>query len=61
MAAQGRDDGGIGLHHLLKKAGYTRTPAMSIIIKRQRVSRDGTGYDDPAVDDVLDALRSLCA
>lgn len=60
MAAAGRSDGGIGLQHLLQEAGFAEKPAMSIIVKRARPRTD-RGVLDPYVDDVLDALRSLCA
>lgn len=56
MAAAGREDGGLGLHHLLRQAGFSEKPAMTIIVKRPR-----TRLVDPHVDDVLDALRALCA
>jgi hypothetical protein len=72
MAAVGREDGGMGLHHLLEEAGFTEKPSMTIIVKRQprarlveRVGRGSSGREreinDPYVDDVLDALRSMCA
>lgn len=57
MAAAGRDDGGVGLHHLARQAGFAQKPAMTIIIKRPPRGR----AVDPQVDDVLDALRALCA
>lgn len=56
MAAAGRTDGGVGLHHLLADAGFTKEPAMTIIVKRP-----GAKALDPYVDDVLEALRALCA
>jgi len=56
MAAAGRTDGGLGLYHLLEQAGFAQKPAMTIIVKRPR-----TKQLDPYVDDVLDALRALCA
>jgi len=56
MAAAGREDGGVGLHHLLRQAGFSEKPAMTIIVKRPRAR-----LVDPHVDDVLDALRALCA
>jgi hypothetical protein len=56
MAAAGRTDGGLGLHDLLQEAGFTKEPAMTIIVKRPRAR-----LVDPHVDDVLDALRALCA
>jgi hypothetical protein len=55
MAAEGRTDGGVGLQHLLQEAGFAEKPEMSIIVKRPRPNLD------PYVDDVLDALRALCA
>ena len=72
MAAVGREDGGSGLQHLLEQAGFAEKPAMSIIVKRaprprlmERLGRGSSGREreitDPYVDDVLDALRSLCA
>jgi hypothetical protein len=54
VAAAARADGGQGLQQVLEEAGYSTPPSMSIIIKRTRVR-------DPQVDDVLDALRALCA
>ena len=57
MAAAGRDDGGLGLHHLAQQAGFSEKPAMTIIVKRPPRAR----AVDPQVDDVLDALRALCA
>ncbi len=56
MAAAGREDGGLGLHHLLQQAGFSEKPAMTMIVKRPRAR-----LVDPHVDDVLDALRALCA
>ena len=56
MAAAGRTDGGLGLYHLLEEAGFAKKPAMTIIVKRPR-----SRALDPYVDDVLDALRALCA
>jgi len=56
MAAANRDDGGVGLQHLLQEAGFAQKPAMTIIVKRPRAR-----LVDPHVDDVLDALRALCA
>jgi len=56
MAAANRDDGGLGLHHLLEEAGFAQKPAMTIIVKRPRAQ-----LVDPHVDDVLEALRALCA
>ena len=61
MAAAGRSDGGIGLQHLLQEAGFAEKPAMSIIVKRARPRTDRGRVLDPYVDDVLDALRALCA
>ena len=68
MAAAGRTDGGIGLQHLLEEAGFSAKPAMTIIVKRPPRKQDWTrapergrpSIMDPYVDDVLDALRSLC-
>jgi hypothetical protein len=54
VAAASRSDGGQGLHQVLEEAGYSTPPSMTIIIKRTRAR-------DPQVDDVLDALRALCA
>ena len=56
MAAVNRNDGGVGLQHLAQRAGFADEPAMSIIVKRPRAK-----LVDPHVEDVLDALRSLCA
>ena len=64
MAAAGRTDGGIGRQHLLEEAGFSAKPAMTIIVKRPRPARTERGRPsimDPYVDDVLDALRSLCS
>jgi hypothetical protein len=61
MAAAGRADGGVGLQHLLEEAGFGEKPAMSIIVKRARPTTDEGRPVDPYVDDVLDALRALCA
>lgn len=62
MAAEGRSDGGVGLQHLLQEAGFAEKPAMSIIVKRPRPRSDRGGPPlDPYVDDVLEALRALCA
>lgn len=62
MAAAGRTDGGVGLQHLLEEAGFAEKPAMSIIVKRPRRPTLERGRPvDPYVDDVLDALRALCA
>jgi hypothetical protein len=71
MAAEGREDGGVGLQDLLAEAGFAEKPAMSIIVKRPPRPRllgrgsSGRGREreivDPCVDDVLDALRALCA
>ncbi len=60
-AAAGRADGGAGLNHVLEEAGFAKKPAMSIIVKRPRTVLDKGIPIDPAVDDVLDALRALCA
>jgi hypothetical protein len=60
-AAAGRTDGGLGLQHLLEEAGFGKKPAMSIIVKRASRRTDRGRPVDPAVDDVLDALRALCA
>lgn len=59
MAAAGRGDGGVGLQQLLQDAGFAEKPAMSIVVKRP--ARPRTERVDPYVDDVLDALRALCA
>lgn len=56
MAAANRNDGGSGLHRLALKAGFSHEPSMSIVVKRPRAK-----LVDPYVEDVLDALRSLCA
>ena len=56
MAAANRTDGGVGLQHLAQKAGFADEPAMTIVVKRPRAK-----LVDPYVEDVLDALRSLCA
>jgi len=62
MAAAGRTDGGMGLQHLLEAAGFAEKPSMSIIVKRPRRPGVERGRpSDPDVDDVLDALRALCA
>ena len=62
MAAAGRTDGGVGLQHLLEEAGFAEKPAMSIIVKRPpRAAAERGRVVDPYVDDVLDALRALCA
>jgi hypothetical protein len=61
MAAAGRTDGGVGLQHLIEEAGFAEKPAMSIIVKRPRPRTDSGELVDPYVDDVLDALRALCA
>jgi hypothetical protein len=60
-AAAGRTDGGVGLQHHLEEAGFAEKPAMSIIVKRPRPRLDRGRPVDPYVDDVLDALRALCA
>jgi hypothetical protein len=52
VAATSRQDGGVGLQHLLKNAGFAKQPAMTIVVKRQKSV-------DPAVADVLDALRAF--
>ena len=61
MAAAGRTDGGVGLQSLLQEAGFAEKPAMSIIVKRTRPKAEKGRLNDPYVDDVLDALRALCA
>jgi len=61
MAAEGRTDGGIGLQHLLEEAGFAEKPSMSIIIKRPQRAKERGQIHDPYIDDVLDALRALCA
>jgi hypothetical protein len=61
MAAAGRSDGGVGLQSLLQEAGFAQKPAMSIIVKRSRPRMDRGRIVDPYVDDVLDALRAMCA
>jgi hypothetical protein len=61
MAAAGRTDGGVGLQSLLQEAGFAEKPAMSIIVKRTRPRSEKGRVNDPYVDDVLDALRALCA
>lgn len=61
MAAEGRADGGVGLQSLLQEAGFAAKPAMSIIVKRTRPRAERGRVNDPYVDDVLDALRALCA
>ena len=62
MAAEGRTDGGIGLQHLLEEAGFAEKPSMSIIVKRPARAKAERGQlNDPYIDDVLDALRALCA
>jgi hypothetical protein len=61
MAAVGRTDGGVGLQSLLQDAGFAEKPAMSIIVKRTRPTAEKGRLNDPYVDDVLDALRALCA
>ncbi len=62
MAAEGRDDDGEGMKSLLVGAGFGKKPAMSIIVKRPpRARSERSGITDPYVDDVLDALRALCA
>jgi hypothetical protein len=60
-AAAGRTDGGVELQHLLEEAGFAEKPAMSIIVKRPRPALERGRPVDPAVDDVLDALRAMCA
>ncbi len=60
-AAAGRTDGGAGLQQLVARAGFADEPAMSIIVKRPRARADRGRIIDPYVDDVLDALRALCA
>lgn len=61
MAAAGRTDGGVGLQSLLQEAGFAEKPSMSIIVKRARPKAEKGRVNDPYVDDVLDALRALCA
>ena len=62
MAAAGREDGGVGINHLLAEAGFAEKPAMTVIVKRPaRARAERGGLVDPYVDDVLDALRALCA
>jgi hypothetical protein len=61
MAAEGRTDGGVGLQHLLEEAGFAEKPSMKIIVKRPRAKTERGQLLDPYVDDVLDALRALCA
>jgi len=61
MAAAGREDGGVGLQSLLQEAGFAEKPAMSIIVKRTRPRAEKGRPNDPYVDDVLDALRAMCA
>lgn len=61
MAAAGRSDNGVGLQHLAQEAGFAEKPAMTIIIKRTRPRAEAGKFVDPYVDDVLDALRSMCA
>jgi hypothetical protein len=61
-AAAGRTDGGAGMKHLLEEAGFAEKPAMTVIVKRPRPAPSERGrIVDPYVDDVLDALRALCA
>jgi hypothetical protein len=61
-AAVGRADGGAGLQTLVHEAGFATKPLMSIVVRRSppRVDIDGRPMD-PLVDDVINALRSLCA
>ena len=61
MAAAGRMDGGVGLQHLAQEAGFAEKPAMKIVVKKPRPRMDRGRIVDPWVDDVLDALRALCA
>ena len=61
MAAVGRDDGGVGLQQLVHDAGFAEKPSMSIIVKRPKPKTDRGAVVDPWVDDVLDAIRALCA
>ena len=56
MAAANRNDGGVGLQHLAQRAGFADEPTVTIVVKRPRAK-----LIDPYVEDVLDALRSLCA
>jgi hypothetical protein len=61
-AAAGQTDGGERLYHLLEEAGFAKKPEMTVIVKRPRPARSERGrIIDPYVDDVLDALRALCA
>ncbi|MDB4943553.1 MAG: hypothetical protein JWP97_3087 [Labilithrix sp.] len=57
MAAVSRKDGGVGLHALAERAGLAHEPSMTVIVKRPPRAR----LLDPHVEDVLDALRALCA
>ena len=62
VAAASGTDGGVGLQHLLEEAGFAEKPAMTVIVKRPRLAAGERGrINDPYVDDVLDALRALCA
>lgn len=56
VAAESREDGGLGLLQLLQEAGFASRPVVTFIVKRARPSTF-----DPLVDDVLDALSALCA
>lgn len=60
-AAAGRADGGAGLQQLVQDAGFADEPAMTLIVKRPRPRAEKGRIIDPYVDDVLDALRALCA
>jgi hypothetical protein len=60
-AAAGQTDGGAELHQLLEDAGFAEKPHMSIVIKRPPPRMHQGKPLDPSVDDVLDALRALCA
>lgn len=60
-AAAGRTDGGLELQHVLVEAGFAEKPSMKIVIKRPPARYVGGRPVDPCVDDVLDALRALCA
>lgn len=60
-AAAGRADGGVGLQQLVHDAGFADEPAMTLIVKRPRPRAEKGRIVDPYVDDVLDALRALCA
>lgn len=57
MAAANRDDGGAGLQQFAQRTGLTHDPHVTIIVKRPQRAK----MVDPHVEDVLDALRALCA